>query len=262
MDDLGLLIDLHIEADRQGPGSDAMTRRAIDLAGLSGRHGLTIADVGCGTGASTLVLARELDARIAAVDLLPEFLERLALRAEAAGVADRIATHVASMDALPFADASLDAIWSEGAVYNIGFERGVQSWRRFLKPGGILALSELTWFTADRPAELERHWRGEYPEVDTVSAKMAVIERNGYAPLGWFALPEDCWTRNYYEPMRRRFGGFLRAHGMSDASRAVVAAEEREIALHERHHAFFGYGFYLARRVDPPRTVPKSQSAI
>jgi len=48
------------------------------------------------------------------------------------------------MDSLQIAAGTLDAVWSEGAIYNIGFEKGVREWRRFLKPGGILAVSELT----------------------------------------------------------------------------------------------------------------------
>jgi cyclopropane fatty-acyl-phospholipid synthase-like methyltransferase len=124
MDDLALLMDLHEDGPRQGPGGDDETRLAIELSGLKGSPNLEIADMGCGTGASTRVLARELDARITAVDFLPEFLARLEAAAAREGLADRIATLAAAMDELPFAEASYDAIWSEGAIYNIGFAAG------------------------------------------------------------------------------------------------------------------------------------------
>jgi len=248
VDDLKLLIDLHVAADRQGPGGTAETRRAIELSGLLKQRGLKVADVGCGTGASTLVLAEDLDAEIIAVDFLPEFLDVLGSRAARAGLAGRIRTVNASMDSLPFEAGSLDAIWSEGAIYNMGFENGVSQWRRFLKRGGILAISELTWLTSSRPAELEAHWCAQYAEVGTASSKLAVLESNGYAPLGYFVLPEHCWLDAYYRPMQQRFEAFLRRHGGSDAGRAVVAAEEAEIDLYERHRAFVGYGFYIARK--------------
>lgn len=250
MDNLGLLIDLHITAERQGPGDAAETRRAIELSGLLERRRLKIADIGCGTGASTLVLAADLDAHITAVDFLSDFLDALGLRAAQAGLAERVTTVNASMDSLPFELGSLDAIWSEGAIYNIGFENGVRRWRRFLKPGGILVVSELTWLTANRPAELEAHWCGRYPEVDTASSKLAVLERNGYAPLGYFVLPEHCWLENYYRPLQQRFPAFLAKHGSSDAATAVVADEEVEIALYERYRAFVSYGFYIARMTE------------
>lgn len=250
MDDLQLLADFHLRGDRQGPGGADETRRAIDLAGLRGRTDLRIADVGCGTRASTLVLAGELDARIVAVDFLEVFLARLTSAAEAAGLDDRITTSAASMDALPFDDASLDAIWAEGAIYNIGFEDGVRAWRRFLAPGGVLAVSELTWLTAERPAELTDHWAEAYPEVETAAAKMAVLERHGYTPIGYFPLDEHCWLDHYYDPIRNRIDAFLADHGQSAAAEALVAAELEEIDLYERFRAFVSYGFYVARRVD------------
>ncbi|WP_029030116.1 class I SAM-dependent methyltransferase [Salinarimonas rosea] len=249
MDDLALLVDLHADGARQGPGGAEETRLSVALSGLAGRAGLRIADVGCGTGAATLVLADALDARITAVDLHPVFLETLAAAARAAGLSDRITTRAASMEALPFAPGELDAIWSEGAIYNMGFEAGAAAWRGFLKPGGILAVSELTWLTDRRPSELEAHWHAQYPEVDTASAKMAVLERLGFSPVGYFSLPERCWLENYYEPLRRRFPGFLARHGGAPAARAIVAAEEDEIALYERYRGYFGYGYYIARKV-------------
>lgn len=247
MDDLDLLIDLHRDGPRQGPGSAAHTRSAMGLAGLDDTSPLRIADLGCGTGASTLVLAEDLDADIVAVDLVPEFLEVLERTAERHGVADRITTSAESMDALPFADAEFDVLWSEGAVYSIGFEAGVTAWRRFLKPGGVLVVSELTWFTAERPAEIEDHWRAEYPEIDLASAKIGILERAGYAPLGYFTLPGDCWTDEYYAPLRARFTDFLARHPGNAAAATIVAAEEREIALYDRYGAYYGYGVYVAR---------------
>ena len=249
MDELRLLIDLHSEALRQGPGGDEETRLAVELSGLRTAANLKVADIGCGTGASTLVLAGELDANITAVDFLPEFLAKLDANAERDGLARRITTLSASMEALPFAAAELDAIWSEGAIYNMGFEAGIKAWRKFLKPNGVIAVSELTWLTEQRPDELQAHWEKEYPEVDTASAKMAVLEHHGFSPIGYFPLPEYCWLDNYYQPLRRRFSAFLDRHENSDDARAIVAAEEHEISLYERHRAFISYGYYIARKV-------------
>lgn len=248
MDDMQLLIDLHKDGMRQGPGGAAETRLAVTLSGLRGQRHLRIADIGCGTGAATLVLAQELDAHITAVDFLPEFLTELERAAANAGVADRITTLAQSMDALSFKDGELDAIWSEGAIYNMGFEAGITAWNPFLKPGGILAVSELTWLTRDRPADLQAHWDNEYSHVDTASAKMATLENQGFSPVGYFVLPAYCWRDNYYRPMQQRFSGFLAAHGHSDAAKAIVAAEEVEIDLYERNRMFVSYGYYVAQK--------------
>lgn len=249
MTDLDLLIDLHLPNPRQGPGTDAATRRALDLSGLRGRAGLEIADLGCGTGASTCVLAEDLDARVTAVDFVPAFLDALRARAAARGVADRIAPLAASFDALPFALGSLDAIWSEGAIYSLGFEAGLAAWRPLLKPGGVLAVSEITWLTAARPTALQEHWEAEYPEIGTASAKLAALEAQGFSPIGYFPLPRAAWMDGYYTPLRARFPAFLAAHEGDPDARRIVDAEEREIALYEQNAAFVSYGFYVARRV-------------
>ena len=58
MDDCTLLIDLHKQGHRQGPGGDAETELALNLAMIDRDAPLKIADIGCGTGASTLLLAQ------------------------------------------------------------------------------------------------------------------------------------------------------------------------------------------------------------
>ena len=250
MDDYSLLIDLHRQGLRQGPGGDVETERALELAGVDRTTPLAVADIGCGTGASTLLLARLLQqARITAVDFLQEFLDVLEQRAQDTGVAGRISTLAASMDDLPFGAGEFDVIWSEGAIYNIGFRTGITAWRRFLKPGGLLVASEITWLTEERPQELQRHWDMEYPEIDLASAKIRALEMNGYSPLGYFVLPKHCWLDNYYRPLQARFDGFLKRHGNSEEARAIVAAEEREIQLYERHSDQLSYGMYIARKL-------------
>jgi SAM-dependent methyltransferase len=250
VDDLTLLIDLHKDGQRQGPGGDGESERAINLAQLDRNAPLKIADIGCGTGASTLTLARLLNAQITAVDFLQDFLDVLMRNAERDGVSGNITPLCASMDDLPFADGEFDVIWSEGAIYNIGFEKGVTDWCRFLKPGGILVVSEMTWLSTSRPDYIQQHWLGEYPEVDLASSKIAVLEKSGYSPVGYFVLPEHCWQHNYYRPMEARFADFLSRNGNSAAARAIVEAERAEIALYKSYKAYYSYGVYIARKLN------------
>lgn len=249
MDDFRILIDLHKHGRRQGPGGDSQTELAYILGRLDRNAPLKIADIGCGTGASTLLLARHLNARITAVDFLQEFLDDLIVRAEQAGVADRISTLACSMDELPFAEEDFDVIWAEGSIYNIGFRRGISEWRRFLKAGGLLVASEITWTTDSRPTELQEHWEAEYPEIDVASAKIELLERHGYTPMGYFVLPEDCWLKEYYGPMQDRFDNFLAHHAHSEEARAAVAAEREEIELYKRYRDYYSYGVYIAKRL-------------
>ncbi len=248
MTEFQLLVDLHRPAERQGPGGDAETIRALELAGLDRSRRLKVADIGCGTGASTLLLARELDADITAVDFLPEFLDELQVRARDYGVADRITTLNRSMDDLPFDEGEFDVILSEGAVYNMGFEAGISAWGRFLKPGGKLIVSEITWLSATRPTELQSHWEAEYPEIDVASAKIEILERHGYSLEAYFVLPAHCWLDNYYRPMQARFEAFLERHGASDEAVAIVEAEQNETSLYEKYRDYYSYGVYVSKK--------------
>jgi predicted O-methyltransferase YrrM len=88
-----LMVELHRDGMRQGPGSDKETLRALELTRLDTSATLQVADLGCGTGASTLVLASKLrNAQITAVDLFPEFLDILSERASAVGCSKQIET--------------------------------------------------------------------------------------------------------------------------------------------------------------------------
>ena len=142
MEEMSLLVDLHVHHDRQGPGSDVVTLQAAALSGLQPGQELKVLDVGCGTGAASLVLTEHLQAQVTAVDFLPDFLDKLNERAAERGVAGQIETLSCDMSELPFPESSFDVIWSEGAVYNMGFGNGVSYWQRFLKPGGALVVKK------------------------------------------------------------------------------------------------------------------------
>jgi ubiquinone/menaquinone biosynthesis C-methylase UbiE len=196
------------------------------------------------------VLAKQLDAQITAVDFLPEFIDILEERSRSEGMKNQIQPLVCSMEDLPFSNEEYDVIWSEGAIYNMGFERGIKEWRRFLKPGGALVVSEITWSTDDRPNELQTHWESEYPEISTVSAKIKILKDNGYALNAYFLLPEHCWLDNYYRPLQESFRGFLKRNNDSEGAQAIVAAEEHEIALYEKYKQYYSYGMYIATRLE------------
>lgn len=249
MEDYTLLIDLHKSANRQGPGGDAESEKALDLSMIDKSKPLKIADIGCGTGASTLLLVRLLNAQITAVDFLQDFLDVLNVKAQNLGLSEKITSICASMDDLPFKNEEFDVIWSEGAIYNIGFEKGVKDWNRYLKVGGLLVVSEITWITNSRPSEIEKYWGEEYPEIDVASAKISVLEKNGYSPIGYFILPEHCWFDNYYRPMQNRFQDFLERNGNSEDARAIVHGENQEIALYEKYKDYYSYGVYIARKL-------------
>ncbi|KAF0190042.1 MAG: hypothetical protein FD168_340 [Desulfobulbaceae bacterium] len=197
--DFNLICEYFSSLDQQGPGSPEVTIKAlsfIDNLTADSR----IADIGCGTGGQTMVLAHHTLGHITGIDLFPTFIDLFNLNAKKLNLQDRVSGIVGSMENLPFHNEELDLIWSEGAIYNIGFERGLKEWHKFLKTGGYIAVSEASWFTDKRPLEIDKFWQDAYPEIDTVSNKVAQMQAAGYLPMATFILPENCWTEHFYTP--------------------------------------------------------------
>jgi ubiquinone/menaquinone biosynthesis C-methylase UbiE len=215
---------------------------------LSNDRELKVADIGCGSGGQAITLAQNLNGEITAVDLFPEFLAELKEKSENLELNGKIKTLEKSMDDLPFNNEELDIIWSEGAIYNIGFENGIKKWKDYLKVGGYLAVSEITWIKNTRPKEIEDFWTQEYPEIDTASNKIKILENNGYSLVGYFYLGQDSWIENYYQPMKARFEDFLKRNDNSELARKVVEENKKEIDLYQKYKDFYSYGFYVAKK--------------
>jgi len=246
--DLELICEYYAGLKRQGPGSPEVTIKALSFVeGLE--TGSRIADIGCGTGGQTMVLAQNVPGHVTGLDLFPRFIDRFNANAAALELGHRVTGIVGSMDDLPFEDSQLDLIWSEGAIYNIGFERGLREWRRCLKAGGYIAVSEASWFTDERPAEIEAFWMSEYPGIDTLPNKLAQLQRAGYKPVACFCIPDECWTDHFYAPQAAAQQAFLRAHAGNEAAEGLVRNQRCEESLYLKYREYYGYAFFIGRKL-------------
>jgi ubiquinone/menaquinone biosynthesis C-methylase UbiE len=210
-----------------------MTLKALSLIdGLTAES--RIADLGCGTGGQTMTLAGATTGHITGLDIFPKFIDRFNEQAAVYGFADRVQGIVGSMDALPFAPESLDLVWCEGAIYNLGFEHGLRYFRDFLKSGGYVAVTENTWLTDEHPAEVADIWNAAYPEIDTIPAKIAAMQRAGYEFVAAFKVPEQCW-RDFYESQEDAKRIFSENHAGNPTAEAFLAGEAFQRALYEKY---------------------------
>jgi SAM-dependent methyltransferase len=246
--DLELICEYFANLHRQGPGSPAVTKTALGFVDALGPDS-KIADLGCGTGGQTMELAGLTPGRITGVDLFPRLIDIFNANSRKLGLQDRVKGIVGSMDRLEFADEELDLIWAEGSIYNIGFERGLKEWRRFLKPGGFIAVSEACWFTAERPAEIEAFWDSEYPGIDTIPRKLEQLQNAGYVPVASFALPVDCWTDHFYAPQVSAQEKFLEAHAGNRAAGAFIENQRHEERLYHKYKDYYGYAFFVGKKI-------------
>lgn len=231
---------------RAGPGSTACTQRAFSLmSDLPATP--SILDIGCGPGAQTVDLLRLCGGSVVALDFLPLMLERTRSAAVAAGVFDRVHLLVQDMTRMDFAPGRFDIVWSEGAIYNLGFEHGLRTVMPFVRPGGFVAVSDAVWLKPDPPVPVTAFWN-QYPEIDTVANKRAVIERIGYEWVGDFVLPAETWTLEYYDPMEQLLA--IKADEWRDSPEGMAVVEEarQEIVVHRNYADYYSYAFFVMRR--------------
>lgn len=232
-----------------GPGDDASTERALSLLPDLPPNP-KILDVGCGTGRQSLALARLSRGHVTAVDIYEPFVAQLRESAQQAGLADQIQATTGNMAALEFAAGTFDLIWSEGAIYLMGFATGLQAWRPLLKRDGLVAVTEVSWLVDDPPQGCRHYWEREYPAIASIPTNLDRVRESGYEPLGHFALPASSWWEPYYVPLLARIDRIEpELRGDSDAE-AVIQGVREEVDLFRAYSDTYGYVFYLMRRSD------------
>jgi SAM-dependent methyltransferase len=239
--------EMHSELPREGPGDNASTLRALSLLKQLPPNP-NILDVGCGPGMQTLALAMAATgSKLTALDRHQPFLNELEKQAEIAGVKERIKTVTASMRAMPFKEEAFDVIWSEAAIYIMGFQQGITQWKRFLKLGGYLVVSEPCWLKSDIPQPVRDFWN-EYPAMMTIAEALGVIEAAGYKTIGHFILPESAWWDDYYSPLEERLSVLRRKYHENSAALNEIEQAFHEVGLYRKYSAYYGYAFYVMQK--------------
>jgi len=246
--DINLICEYFSSTERQGPGSPEITIKALSfIENLSEES--RIVDIGCGTGGQTMVLAQHTLGNVRGVDLFPTFINQLNSNANKLNLQERVKGIVGSMDDLPFQQEEIDLIWSEGAIYNIGFERGLSEWRKFIKTGGYIAVSEVSWFTDERPTEIGEFWMDAYPEIDTIPNKVEQMQKAGYIPVATFILPDECWTEHFYSPQVSAQEVFLKKYAGNKTAKEFIANQQHEAQLYYKYKEYYGYVFYIGKKI-------------
>jgi ubiquinone/menaquinone biosynthesis C-methylase UbiE len=240
---LKLLLTVHNELPQEGPGSKESTLKALSNLGDLPDN-LRILDIGCGPGRQTIDLAQATSGQVIALDLFDQYLDQLKARLIELHLLDRVKTIQGEMEKLPFEKNAFDLIWSEGAIYMMGFKDGLSYWKQFLKPNGYIAVTEVTWLKDDPPPELNRFWQEGYPNMQTIEGNIALIDQCGYSLVDQFRLPKSDWEQ-YYQPLQKRIDK-LKKTG-SAKLKEYIKSEEAEIELYNKYSDYYGYVFYLMK---------------
>ncbi len=122
------------------PGGGWQGMAAALAAGFSGK---TVADIGCGEGDLTLLLAR-FAKRVTAIDLSAQMLRVVQERSVEAGVTSRVAVETGDLEKLPIKANSQDAVFVSQVLHHAARPgKAIQEAARVLKPGGQMILLDL-----------------------------------------------------------------------------------------------------------------------
>ncbi len=239
--------ELFIGLPRQGPGSNACTRKALRLF-TKLPPTPEILDLGCGTGLTSVQLAHQTGGHVTAVDICKPYLDQLTIYSQLTSLNNRVKPHLGKMEELPFKKESFDLIWAEGSIYLIGFKKGLEYWRGFLKKGGFACVSELTWLSNEPPDEPKRFWKKKYPAMKDIRGNLKLAEEAGYKPVDQYLIPELDWWQNYYGPMERRIVDLRGQYAADPDALQKLKEQQAELTLFKEYANIYGYVFYALQK--------------
>jgi arsenite methyltransferase len=239
-------------------GGIKTTRRLIEWCGIS--PGQSVLDVGCGTGYTACLLAKEYRVDVAAVDITPAVLEEAKKRVTREKVGDKVKVIEADAHALPFPSDTFDTVLAESVLVFCEKAKVSSEVYRVLKPGGVFGDNEGTYVTPP-PAHLrslvvtisskfagidteilqEDEWRTIYGE-----AGFDVI-RSAVSPLRSTDLVKEVFDELRVDGIRRRLSALLKA--FSDPTWRRTALMEWEMRQAMRQWlSYMGNGLYASRK--------------
>ena len=242
-----IFFELHKDLPREGPGDEVSTLKAFGMMeGLPSNP--RILDVGCGPGMQTLALAKHTGARIVATDTHQPFLDELQKRVEDAGLTDQVKVQNESMFELKFPENSFDVVWSEGAIYIIGFESGLKKVHPLLRADGFAAMTEVSWLKPNPPEELLQFWQENYAGMLSVDENLKTLARAGYREVGHFTLPDSSWWDDYFNPLKERVTMLREKYADDRDALRLLDENDREMEFFRKYSDFYGYVFYVVQK--------------
>ncbi|WP_194852924.1 methyltransferase domain-containing protein [Nocardia sp. SYP-A9097] len=134
--------DLMLVEDFHTMGRIATTQLA-DLTDIG--PDTKVLDAGSGIGGTARYLAGRFECRVTAVDLTEDYCDTARWLNRLVGLDDRITVHHGDVTALPFADASYQAVFSQHVQMNIPDKHSLyREAHRVLTDGGLLAIWDIT----------------------------------------------------------------------------------------------------------------------
>ena len=216
---------LEIDHDELRKRFNKYTKKAFQI--LPKLEKPRILDIGCGPGIPTLELARLSKGEIIGIDIDQSLLDKLTKKIKDAGLTKRVKIIKCSLLNMKFSDKNFDIIWTEGAIFVIGFEKGIKDWRRFIKPDGFLVVHD---------------------EIGDIFKKLKFIPVCGYKLIEHFIVPGDVWWNDYYCPLEKRIKEFRKKYRDDPDALAILDKEQHGVDEFKNNPKYHGSVFFVMQR--------------
>lgn len=245
---IDFLIELYKDLPKMGAGSPETIRNVVSMLELPTNP--TILDVGCGTGMTSIELAKISRGKVVALDLIQDYLDVLRERAEKQGVSDRIQIVQKDMRSMDFEKDSFDVIWSENSVFLVGFEKALRDWRRFLKKQGYLVISVLAKLKDDPPIDAKDYWEYTYPAMRTHNEIEDIIRAQRYKLIGSLKIPDADYWDTCYTPLEKKIEVIREKYASDKQSMEWLDLNQMEIDIFRKYGSeYYGCLFYVMQNV-------------
>ncbi|MGX0879577.1 SAM-dependent methyltransferase [Roseovarius sp. MBR-154] len=167
------------------PGGAEEVARVIEGMEIAGKH---VLDIGCGSGAIAVLLAREFGAaKVTGIDVEAPVCEAARRRVADAGLSDRIEIIEVTPGPMPFEAASFDVVFSKDSIIHIPDKVAMAAEAfRVLRPGGRFVASDwLTSHDGEMSPEMAHYVKMEALEFRMASPKTyrAAMEGAGFTDV-------------------------------------------------------------------------------
>jgi len=232
-------------------GGIKATRSLVDLCGIV--PGRFVLDIGCGTGYTACLLAKEYGANVMAADISPKVLEWARKRVAKEGVGAKVKTTEANAEDLSFLDDSFDCVIVESVLIHCDPKKALPEIHRTLRPRGTFGANETT-FLKPPPPELVQLLRGS-----SLGGKIGAFQEHEWLEALKEAGFKDVSSEISRLDLRGQFMDHLRVDGVGRYVSALVRGlldpsvsgpflNRRMIGAWREYRSYVGYGLYVGRK--------------
>jgi ubiquinone/menaquinone biosynthesis C-methylase UbiE len=221
---------------------------------LLAKHGrisenMTVLDAGCGSGSSSIFLARKYGCKVVGIDIDQNSITKAYKTARKKGVLDGVAFRRMDISDLSFQDQTFDGAICQAALIFTEKQKALQTIHKKLRPGGFIGIIELAWKTTPLNSIVRR-------VGNTLCAAAVNTEQHS----DWIKLLSQIGFDIEYTELRDlnfNFSGMLRNEGFFSTLRIALKCAFDKSAkwktsevtkLFKETQEYLGYGIYVGRK--------------